>query len=189
MLGLLSEFIAGLSASQLPMWLEAFNIRGFFTTLMPSAMGLLIVALFSKTPIRAAINSLAYFGGIVLGYYVYFAALKHSMPDWNSMGFWLIFAAVSPLIGAVCWYGRGIGTVAGFIAAFILAFWFLQAFKFTPTFQGFGLNLSYWFIPLILLAAAIGMLWRRPLQILFSTIGGFIIAYIYVLLPFSIPYV
>ena len=153
-LGMLSEFVAGLNASSVPNWLEAVNIRGFFTTLMPSAFGLLIVALFSHTPIL-----------------------------------WLIFAAISPLIGAVCWYGRGKGTVAGFIAAFILAFWFLQAFRFTPTFQGFGLNLSYWFIPLILLAAAIGMLWRRPLQILFSTIGGFLIAYIYILLPFSIPYV
>ncbi len=188
-LGMLSEFVAGLNASSVPNWLEAVNIRGFFTTLMPSAFGLLIVALFSHTPIRAALNSLAFFVGLLLGYYIYFAAVIRTLPDWNSMGFWLIFAAISPLIGAVCWYGRGKGTVAGFIAAFILAFWFLQAFRFTPTFQGFGLNLSYWFIPLILLAAAIGMLWRRPLQILFSTIGGFLIAYIYILLPFSIPYV
>ena len=106
-LGMLSEFVAGLNASSVPNWLEAVNIRGFFTTLMPSAFGLLIVALFSHTPIRAALNSLAFFVGLLLGYYIYFAAVIRTLPEWNSMGFWLIFAAISPLIGAVCWYGRG----------------------------------------------------------------------------------
>ena len=113
----------------------------------------------------------------------------HILPDWSHLSYIVILTAISPLIAAVCWYGRGVGTVAGFVAAFILAYWFLQAFHFTPTFQGFGVNFTYGVLPLIFLAAAIGMLWRKPLQILFSTIGGFLIAYIYILLPFSIPYV
>ena len=188
-LGILSELIITLPANALPVWLAPVNIRGFFGTLMPSAIALLITALFSKTPIRAAINSLALFCGQLIGFCVFLGVFRHSLPEWNSLSFWLIITAISPLLAAVCWFGRGTGTVAGFIAAFILAYWFLQAFRFTPTFQGFGLNMSFRLIPLFLLAAAVGMLWRRPLQILFSTIGGFLIAYIYVLLPFSIPYI
>lgn len=188
-LGILTEVFSGMSARVLPQWLEAVNIRNFFTTLMPWAFGTLIISLFSKTPLRAAINAITFSGGLLLGCCVYLGVFLHILPDWSNISYFVILTAVSPLIAAICWFGRGVGTVAGFVAAFILAYWFLQAFNFTRTFQGFGIDFTYGVLPLILLAAAIGMLWRRPMQILFSTIGGFIIAYIYILLPFSIPYI
>ena len=188
-LGILTELFSGMSARVLPQWLESVNIRNFFATLMPWALGTLIISLFSRTPIRAAINVFTFSCGLILGCCVYLGVFVHILPDWSHLSYIVILTAISPLIAAVCWYGRGVGTVAGFVAAFILAYWFLQAFHFTPTFQGFGVNFTYGVLPLIFLAAAIGMLWRKPLQILFSTIGGFLIAYIYILLPFSIPYV
>ncbi|MBR1482107.1 MAG: hypothetical protein IJ598_03955 [Ruminococcus sp.] len=186
---MLAQFLGSLSPKDIPSWLRFFDIVSFFSVLLPWAFAALVISLFSRTPIRAAINVLALFCGMLLGFLLYCGVFLHTVPNWDFLSSRLILTAVAPLIAAVCWYGRGVGTVAGFIAAFIIAYYFLQAFHFTPTFAGFGVNWTYSFVPLVLLAAAIGMLWRRPLQTLFSTLGGFALAYIYVLLPFSIPFI
>ena len=55
-LAILTELFSGMSARVLPQWLESVNIRNLFATLMPWALGTLIISLFSRTPIRAAIN-------------------------------------------------------------------------------------------------------------------------------------
>ncbi len=141
-LGILTELFSGMSARVLPQWLESVNIRNLFATLMPWALGTLIISLFSRTPIRAAINVFTFSCGLILGCCVYLGVLVHILPDWSHLSYIVILTAISPLIAAVCWYGRGVGTVAGFVAAFILAYWFLQAFHFTPTFQGFGVNFT-----------------------------------------------
>ena len=135
-LAILTELFSGMSARVLPQWLESVNIRNLFATLMPWALGTLIISLFSRTPIRAAINVFTFSCGLILGCCVYLGVFVHILPDWSHLSYIVILTAISPLIAAVCWYGRGVGTVAGFVAAFILAYWFLQAFHFTPTFQG-----------------------------------------------------
>ena len=166
-LAILTELFSGMSARVLPQWLESVNIRNLFATLMPWALGTLIISLFSRTPIRAAINVFTFSCGLILGCCVYLGVFVHILPDWSHLSYIVILTAISPLIAAVCWYGRGVGTVAGFVAAFILAYWFLQAFHFTPTFQGFGVNFTYGVLPLVFLAAAIGMK-NRPFGRFFS---------------------
>ena len=104
---------------------------------------------------------------------------------------WLILTAVSPVLALICWYGRGTGAAAAIIAALILAYFFLQAFTMNNDFSNFSIYgfPRYSYAPVVFLAAAVGILWRKPLQTLLSLLGGAAIAYIYLLLPFSIPYI
>lgn len=188
-MSMFAVFLECASAESLPQWLTSIDIRSFSVSLLPWVFMALPIALFARTPLRAAVNVGAFFSGKWIGRLVYLSLITHTQLAWDDFRFWLIFTAVSPLIAVVCWYGRGVGASAGFAAALIISFFFLYVFHFTSTFREFGFHWQYGFLPLIFLAVAIGMLWRRPLQSLFSVLGGFALAYIYVLLPFSIPVV
>ena len=166
-LGVFAKFLDGLSADQIPQWLSFFDIRNFFGLPLPWVFTTLVLVLFSRTPLRAAI------------------------PDWSYLSVWLILTAVSPVLALICWYGRGTGAAATIIAALILAYFFLQAFTMNNDFSNFSIYYfpRYSYAPVVFLAAAVGILWRKPLQTLLSLLGGAAIAYIYLLLPFSIPYI
>ena len=80
--------------------------------------------------------------------------------------------------------------IAAVIAALIIAYFFLKAFTMNTDFSNFQIYgfPRYSFVPVVFLAAAVGVLWRKPLQTLFSVLLGAAFAYIYLLLPFHIPY-
>lgn len=188
-MGVLAKFLDGVAVNDMPSWLRPLDLGNFFSLVAPWAFAGLLISLFSRTPIRAAINAFGFYCGMLIGYYLYCGVFAHFLPDLSYLSIWLLLTLISPLLAMIFWYGRGRGTVAGFIAAVAIAYFFLQAFRFTPTFEGFAPYWNYSFLPLLLLAGAIGALWTKPLQILFSTLGGFALAYIYVLLPFSVPLV
>ncbi len=190
-LGVFAKFLDGLSADQIPQWLSFFDIRNFFGLPLPWVFTTLVLVLFSRTPLRAAINAFCFLSGMLLGYYLYCAVFAGFLPDWSYLSVWLILTAVSPVLALICWYGRGTGAAATIIAALILAYFFLQAFTMNNDFSNFSIYdfPRYSYAPVVFLAAAVGILWRKPLQTLLSLLGGAAIAYIYLLLPFSIPYI
>ena len=77
-LAILTELFSGMSARVLPQWLESVNIRNLFATLMPWALGTLIISLFSRTPIRAAINVFTFSCGLILHRYPHGNIAAHS---------------------------------------------------------------------------------------------------------------
>lgn len=186
-LGVLSKFLDTVPINEMPGFLAAVDIANFFGLVLPWAFIALVLAVFSKTPLRAAVNVFCFFAGMLIGYYLYCGVFAGFLPDWSYLSVWLILTAVSPLLAAICWYARGKGAAAVIISSFIIAYFFLQAFTFTPDFYGFGLNWRYGILPLLLLLAAVGVLLRYPLQSLIAVAAGFGIAYIYILLPFSVP--
>ena len=188
-LGIFAKFLDGLSADQIPQWLSFFDIRNFFGLTLPWVFTALVLVLFSRTPLRAAVNAFCFFAGMLLGYYLYCAIFAGFLPDWSYLSVWLIMTAVSPVLALICWYGRGTGVAATIIAALILAFFFLKAFTMNNDFSNFSIYEfpRYSVVPVVFLVAAVGILWRRPLQSLISVLGGAFLAYFYILLPFSIP--
>lgn len=187
-LGIFAKF---LDLHQTPSWLWFFDIRGFFDLLLPWIFTALVFAVFSKTPLRAAINVLAFFVGMLVGYYLYCAVFAGFLPDFSYLSVWIVLTVISPLLAAVCWYGRGRGPAAIIISALVIAYFILQTFSIAADLSYFDLNSfsRYSIFPVLLLIGSIGVLFRKPLQSLISVLAAAAIAYIYILLPFSIPYV
>lgn len=182
---MLTQFLGTLPNERFPDWLQPLHLNAVFTYLFPWAFAGLCIAVFSRTPLRAAINALTFFAGKLLGVYLYGAIFSH-VPELPYVSFWLIAAAMAFPLGFLFWFARGRGAVAIALSAITIGYFTLHTFIVTPTFAGFGIDWSFGILPPVLLAACIGVLWRRPLQSLFSVLLGFAFAYIYVLLPFAV---
>ena len=189
-LGVFAKLLDTTAANEMPQWLSAFDIRSFFGLPLPWVFTALVLAVFSRTPLRAAVNAFFFFAGMLLGYYLYCAVFAGFLPDWSCLSVWLVLTLISPLLALICWYGRGTGSIAAVIAALIIAYFFLKAFTMNTDFSNFQIYgfPRYSFVPVVFLAAAVGVLWRKPLQTLFSVLLGAAFAYIYLLLPFHISY-
>ena len=80
-----------------------------------------IIAVFSGTPKRAAVNVFLYCLGMIAAYYIAAQALGAVY----SMSFvygWSIFTLFTPIFAFFTWYGRGRGWLAVVISVLIIAF-------------------------------------------------------------------
>ena len=92
-----------------------------------------IIAVFSSTPKRAAVNVFLYCLGMIAAYYVTAQALGAAY----SMSFvygWSVFTLFTPIFAFFAWYGRGRGWLSVVITALIIAF------MLTATLVMFGLR-------------------------------------------------
>ncbi|MPM78690.1 IS1595 family transposase ISPana1 [bioreactor metagenome] len=117
------------------------------------------ISVYSKTPLRAALNSFMFFIGMVGSYYIYTIKIAGFFPK-SYMMIWIAMTVLSLFLGAVCWYAKGTHVVSVCISAVVFMMFARQAFYF-----GFWyFDISY--IPeLILWAATIMVLYKSPKQI------------------------
>lgn len=146
----------------------------------------LVIYVFSKTPIRAAINAFCISAGIPVGYLIYSYFVVGNLPD-SELTMYGILVVISPIIAILCWYAKGYGTVATILSAIIISFFILQAFSFTADFSYF--EIAYQGLEILLLIASIAVLYKKPKQTIISVIAAIFISYFIVLLPFSIPFI
>lgn len=145
----------------------------------------LVIYVFSKTPIRAAINAFCISAGIPVGYLIYSYFVVGNLPD-SELTMYGILVVISPIIAILCWYAKGYGTVATILSAIIISFFILQAFSFTADFSYFEINKG---LEIILLPISIAVLYKKPKQTILSVLLAIFLAYFIVLLPFSIPFI
>lgn len=145
----------------------------------------LVIYVFSKTPIRAAINAFCISAGIPVGYLIYSYFVVGNLPD-SELTMYGILVVISPIIAILCWYAKGYGTVATILSAIIISFFILQAFSFTADFSYFEINKG---LEIILLPISIAVLYKKPKQTILSVLLAIFISYFIVLLPFSIPFI
>lgn len=186
-LGVFSKFLDCTPSSAMPKIVDDFDIRNFFGRIAIWAFIALIISVFSKTPLRAAINTLCFFAGMLTGYCFYSYFVAGFMPDRSYLMIWVTFAIISTLLAVLCWYAKGYGTVSIILSALIIAYFILQAFSFAGDFSYFGI--SYQGLEIILLIASIAVLYKKPKQTIISVIAAIFISYFIVLLPFSIPFI
>ncbi len=158
-LGIISKALDETASNLLPEFIESLDLRNFF-----SRMGIwmfigICISLYSKTPIRAAINSFLFFIGMVGSYYIYTITIAGFFPK-SYMMIWIAMTLLSPFLGMVCWYAKGSYIVSIFISSIIFMMMSRQAFHF-----GFWyFDISY-FLELILWVATILILFVNPKQI------------------------
>ena len=177
-LGVISKVLDETASNLLPLFIERLDLANFF-----SRMGIwlfigICISVFSKTPLRAALNVLLFFVGMVGSYYLYTVLFAGFYPKAYVM-IWAALTLASPFLAAVCWYAKGTHIVSVILSSVLAAMMMRQAFAF-----------GFWYfdirniLELILLILTLVVLYKKPKQmalvILLGTALFFATANIYV---------
>ena len=159
-LGVISKVLDTTPSNYLPYFLQVFDLRNFFSSMGIWIFLAVVISVYSKTPIRSAINVFLFFVGMVSSYYLYTVFIAGFFPK-SYMMIWIFMTCISPFLAFVCWYAKGKGIIAIAISSIILMFISRQAFSFG--FWYFDIRYSLEFI---LWIAAIFVLYQSPKQII-----------------------
>lgn len=159
-LGVISKLLDETPSNYLPFFLETLDLSNFFSRMGVWLFISVIISLYSKSPIRSAINVFLFFVGMVGSYYLYTISIAAFFPR-SYMMIWVAMTIVSPLLAFVCWYAKGKGPIAIFISAIIFMFISRQAFVF-----GFWYFDVRYILELLLLIFTIFILYQSPKQII-----------------------
>lgn len=104
--------------------LDVHNFLGRFAIWVLLA---LCISIYSNSAIRAGINVLAFFAGMVVSYYLYSNYAAGFFPRSYAM-IWFGFTIISPFLAFVCWYAKGKSKSAFMLSILILAVLFNMTF-------------------------------------------------------------
>lgn len=104
--------------------LDVHNFLGRFAIWVLIA---LCISIYSNSAIRAGINVLAFFAGMVASYYLYSNYVAGFFPRSYAM-IWVGFTMISPFLAFVCWYAKGKSRPAFMLSVLILAVLFNMTF-------------------------------------------------------------
>ncbi len=98
---------------------SAVDLHNFLGKLAPWIVIAVCIAIYSTTPVRAAINVLAFFAGMVSSYYWYSNSIAGFFPKSYAL-VWIAFTAASPFLAFLCWYAKGTGRIAFLLSSGII---------------------------------------------------------------------
>ena len=104
--------------------LDVHNFLGRFAIWVLLA---LCISIYSNSAIRAGINVLVFFIGMVASYYLYSNYAAGFFPRSYAM-IWFGFTIISPFLAFVCWYAKGKSKPAFMLSILILAVLFNMTF-------------------------------------------------------------
>lgn len=159
-LGFISKILDETPSNELPFSLETLDLANIFSRMGIWIFIAVIISLYSKSPMRSAINVFMFFGGMVGSYYLYTVAIAGFFPKSYIM-IWIAMTLISPFIAFVCWYAGGRNAISTFLSAIILLFVLRQAFVF-----GFWYFKIRYFSEALLVIATIFILYQSPKQII-----------------------
>ncbi|MBE6023758.1 MAG: hypothetical protein E7231_11100 [Cellulosilyticum sp.] len=177
-LGVVQKWLDGLPINALPSLLQQLDIGNYFGRLAIWILLATAIAVYSSTPIRAAINTFLFLMSMVGGYYLYCHFVSGFLPV-TYMMVWIIISFSSIFLGFICWYAKGQGIIAILISGTILGVLFSQAFLITQ-----GIYMTH-FLEVITWIIGVLILYRKPKEFAFELGISFVVAIIYQLL---IPY-
>ncbi|QFT87664.1 hypothetical protein FIU87_03280 [Bacillus sp. THAF10] len=160
MLGVFSKMLDETASNQLPYFLQVMDLRNFFSRMGVWLFLAMLVAFYSKSPLRAAFNVFVFFVGMVGSYYFYTVMVAGFFPR-SYMMIWVTMTVISPFMAFVCWYAKGKGILSILISSFLLLFMSRQAFAF-----------GFWYLDIrnilefLLWIATIIVLYQSPKQLI-----------------------
>lgn len=108
---------------------NALDIHNFLGGLLPWLLICVYISVFSRSPLRAAINVFLFLTSMLCGYYIYCYYGAGFFP-FSYMLIWATITALSPAAAFVSWYARGKGPLSVLISGAILGFAVNTAFSF-----------------------------------------------------------
>lgn len=173
--GILQKWIDGSAANILPVWLQIIDIRNYFGRLAIWILLGTVISVYSKSPLRAAINTFLFFTSMLSGYYLYCNYVLGFLPK-TYMMMWIAISFLAFFLAYMCWYAKGEGIIAIAISAIIIGALFAQAFSITQGFYVYHLpEIITWMLAIVVLK-------RKPKELIMELGASFIIAFLYQLI-------
>jgi len=171
-IGTIAKILDETASNLLPPFLEMLDLRNFFSRMGFWLFSGICIAVYSKAPLRAALNIFLFFVGMVSSYYIYTVQVAGFFPK-SYMMIWIVITILSPLMGTMCWYAKGTHPVSLCLSAVILMMMTRQAFSFGFWYFDvrYALELLLWFL-------TIAVLYKTPKQILGVSGAGILLFFI-----------
>lgn len=126
-LGILSKFLDELPRGTLPFFLDILEVDRFLSRMPVWLVSALAITLFSKSPVKGAINVFLFYSSMISSYYWYSATFLGIFP-YHKVRYWTILTLISPLIAYFCWYARKNNWFGNFLSIGIIATLFFYTF-------------------------------------------------------------
>jgi len=171
-LGVISKALDETASKLLPYFLEVLDLRNFLSRMGVWIFLAVLISVYSKSPVRSAINVFLFFVGMVGSYYLYTIMIAGFFPK-SYMMIWVTMTAISPFLAFICWYAKGKGIIAISFSSLIFMLVSRQAF-------GFGVWYFYikYNLELLLWIAMIFVLYQSPKQIIKVVTIGLILSFL-----------
>ena len=174
-LGIIAKWLDNLALDSTIWWHRLFvtlDLGNFFSDFAIWLLIALVIAVFSSSALRAALNVFAFFAGMCAAYHAYTVLFSGFNPS-SYMMIWYGITLLSPILAVFCWYAKGTGTVPVIIDIAIIAVFSLSCFAiglFYISFRGALYSLVF--------AGAVAVLYRTPKQLLISLPVGFLLSFL-----------
>ena len=177
-LGILQKWMDGSPSNMLPLLMQQLDIGNYFGRLAIWILLATSISVYSKSPLRAAINTFLFFISMLAGYYLYCNYVLGFLPV-TYMMIWVVISFLSIFMAYICWYAKGEGAIAIVISSVIIGVLFAQAFSLTQGFYVYNLmEVIKWLIGVLIL-------YRKPKEFILELGLSVMIAFMYQLV---IPY-
>ena len=158
--------------------MQRLDIRNYFGRLAVWILLATVISIYSKTPLRASINTFSFFVSMLAGYYLYCNYILGFLPKAYMM-VWVGISFASIFMAYICWYAKGNGMISILISGAIIGVLFAQAFSLTQGFYVYHImEITTWMIGIVVLR-------RKPKEFVIELGFSFVIAVVYQL---AIPY-
>ena len=174
-LGIISKWLDNLSLDSTIWWhrpIESLDLGNFFSDIAIWLLAALLIAVFSDSAFRAALNVFLFFAGMCVAYHVY-TLLFSGFNPMSYMMIWYGMTLCSPFLAVLCWYAKGSGTIALILNIGIIAVFTLACFG-----MGFFYVDCRGILYLLVFAGAAAALYQNPKQLLLSLPIGFLLAFL-----------
>ena len=170
-LGIISKLLDETPSNLLPYILKDLDLRNFFSRIGIWIFLAVMISVYSKSPLRSAINVFLFFAGMLGSYYLYTIFVAGFFPK-SYMMLWITITIISPFLAFVCWYTKARGIIGILISSIIFLLISRQAF-------GFGIWYFYikYNLEVLLWIAMFFILYQSPKQIIKVVIIGLILLF------------
>lgn len=174
-LGIFSKWLDDLALDSSIWWhrfLEWSDLGNVFSDFAVWLVLALAIAVFSRTALKAAVNTFLFFLSMCIAYHLYTVFFSGFDPS-QYMMIWYVITLFSPLPASVCWYGKGTAVISIVIDALILSI--LASCCFSIGWFYFGFRD---FIHSTLFAAAVIVLYCSPKQIAIAAAAAIALSFL-----------
>lgn len=174
-LGIFSKWLDNLALDSTVWWhklLETADLGNFFSDFAVWLLIALIIAVFSPSAMRAALNVFVFFAGMCVAYHIY-TVLFSGFNPLSYMMIWYGVTLLSPVLAALCWYAKGSGVLPVILDIAIIAVFSISCFSIGLIYISLR-GILYLFV----FAGAVAVLYRNPKQLLISLLVGFLLSFI-----------
>ena len=174
-LGVFAKWLDNLPINRTIWWqniLGRMDLRNVFSSFPVWLLLALAIAVYSKTPKRAALHVFLFFAGMCTSYHCYTILFSGFNPK-QYMKIWYGLTVLSPCLAYVCWYGKGKTWISLVINSAVLAGMMLCCF-----------SLGFWYfdctsvINMLLFILSVVVFYQSPKQTAISLAGALGLSYL-----------